>query len=51
MQELTRLGLRVLHNEHVLIERGGAQLVIAGVPDYSAGGFDASHASNPVAAQ
>ena len=48
--ELKRLGLRVLLNEHVVIERGGAKLVLAGVTDYSAGHFDAAHRSDPVAA-
>jgi predicted MPP superfamily phosphohydrolase len=45
--ELKRLGIKVLHNEHVVIERGGAQLVLAGVPDYNAGHFDESHRSDP----
>jgi predicted MPP superfamily phosphohydrolase len=48
--ELKRLGIRVLLNEHVVIERGGAKLVLAGVTDYSAGHFDAAHRSDPVAA-
>jgi predicted MPP superfamily phosphohydrolase len=48
--ELRRLGIRVLHNEHVVIERDGAKLVLAGVPDYSAGHFDAAHRSDPQAA-
>jgi predicted MPP superfamily phosphohydrolase len=47
LAELQRLGINVLHNEHVVIERGDARLVLAGVPDYSAGRFDASHRSNP----
>jgi hypothetical protein len=34
--ELRRLGLTVLLNQHVLRERGGASLMIAGVADYSA---------------
>lgn len=45
--ELRRLGLRVLMNEHVVIERDGAALVLAGVTDYSAGQFDPSHRSDP----
>ncbi|MDB5882057.1 MAG: putative phosphohydrolase [Ramlibacter sp.] len=45
--ELKRLGIKVLHNEHVVIERGGATLVLAGVPDYNAGHFDESHRSKP----
>ena len=35
---LRRLGLRVLCNEHVVVDHGGARLVVAGVPDYSAAG-------------
>jgi predicted MPP superfamily phosphohydrolase len=50
MAELTRLGIRVLHNEHVVIQRGGAKLVLAGVPDYGAGHFHDSHRSDPHAA-
>ena len=45
--ELGQLGIKVLHNEHVVIEHRGAQLVLAGVPDYSAGRFHESHRSNP----
>lgn len=50
LAELRRLGIRVLHNEHVVIERGGAKLVLAGVPDYNAGHFDSAHRSDPAAA-
>jgi hypothetical protein len=50
MDELARLGLTVLHNEHVVIERGDAKLVIAGVPDYGAGHYDSTHVSDPRAA-
>jgi predicted MPP superfamily phosphohydrolase len=50
LAELERLGIKVLHNEHVVIERGGAQLVLAGVTDYNAGHFDESHRSDPQAA-
>jgi uncharacterized protein len=45
--ELRRLGIRVLHNEHVVIERNGAKLVIAGVPDFGGGHFHESHRSDP----
>ncbi|TWO64472.1 metallophosphoesterase [Caenimonas sedimenti] len=48
--ELRRLGVRVLHNEHVVLEHDGARLVLAGVTDFSGGHFDARHASDPVAA-
>ncbi|HSV84247.1 MAG TPA: metallophosphoesterase [Ramlibacter sp.] len=48
--ELRRLGLRVLHNEHVLLGRGDAQLVLAGVPDFTGHHFDRNHRSDPAAA-
>ena len=48
--EVRRLGIRVLLNEHAVIERSGAALVLAGVPDYMAHHFDAGHQSDPVAA-
>jgi uncharacterized protein len=47
MLHLERIGIRVLQNRHVVIERDGARLVLAGVSDYSAGHFDASHRSDP----
>jgi uncharacterized protein len=47
---LRQLGLTVLIDEHVVLEHGGAQLVMAGVADYSARHFDASHRSDPRAA-
>jgi predicted MPP superfamily phosphohydrolase len=34
--EVTRLGVRVLQNEHVVLSHNGAALVLAGVNDYSA---------------
>ncbi|WP_233447007.1 metallophosphoesterase, partial [Ideonella azotifigens] len=34
---LGKLGLRVLTNEHVVLQHGSAQLVMAGVADFSAG--------------
>jgi uncharacterized protein len=48
--EVRRLGLTVLLNEHVVLEHGGASLLVAGVTDYSAHHFDASHRSDPHAA-
>ncbi len=48
--EFQRLGLHVLLNEHVVVEHDGAQAVIAGVTDYSAGHFDPAHESDPAAA-
>jgi predicted MPP superfamily phosphohydrolase len=59
IDELRRLGLKVLLNEHVVLQtrnvRGAqndeelfeSQLVLAGVTDYTAGHFDAAHASDP----
>jgi uncharacterized protein len=44
---MKQLGATVLLNEHVLIERSGSALVIAGVTDYSAGHMLADHASDP----
>ena len=50
VDELRRLGVRVLHNEHVVLRHEGAQLVLAGVPDYTGHHFDEAHRSDPVAA-
>ena len=50
VRELRRLGARVLMNEHVVLEHDGAALTVAGVTDYSAHHFDASHRSDPRAA-
>jgi uncharacterized protein len=47
---LRQLGLTVLIDEHVVIEHGGAKCVLAGVADYGARHFDASHRSDPRAA-
>ncbi|MRD46683.1 metallophosphoesterase [Caenimonas koreensis] len=49
ISELQRLGINVLHNEHVVIERGDAKLVLAGVTDFTGGHFDESHRSDPQA--
>jgi len=48
-QEIRRLGLRVLKNEHVVLEHDGARLVIAGVTDVSAHHYDQSERSDPAA--
>ncbi|HEY8242852.1 MAG TPA: metallophosphoesterase [Casimicrobiaceae bacterium] len=45
--ELKRLGMRVLLNEHVSLRHDGANIVIAGVTDYSAGRFVEGHTSDP----
>ena len=48
--ELRRLGLRVLMNEHVVLEHDAASLVVAGVTDHSAHHFDPAERSDPHAA-
>jgi hypothetical protein len=47
IRELRRLGARVLLNEHVVLEHGGARLAVAGVTDFSAQHFDPSHKTDP----
>jgi uncharacterized protein len=49
-RELRRLGLRVLKNEHVVLQHNGAELVLAGVTDFTAHHFDPAQKSDPVAA-
>jgi predicted MPP superfamily phosphohydrolase len=44
--ELERLGTRVLLNEHVVLEHGGARIAVAGVTDYSAHHFHPEHRSD-----
>ncbi|MGH8443849.1 MAG: metallophosphoesterase [Solimonas sp.] len=48
--EVTRLGLRVLANEHVMLDHDGAPLLLAGVNDYTAHHFDPAQRSDPAAA-
>jgi uncharacterized protein len=48
--EMRRLGLRVLLNEHVVLEHNGEAVVVAGVTDYSAHHFDPAQRSDPAAA-
>lgn len=50
MREFERIGLRGLHNRHVVIAHRGARFVLAGVTDFAAGAFDAAQASDPDAA-
>jgi predicted MPP superfamily phosphohydrolase len=49
-EEIGRLGLRVLKNEHVVLKHDGASLVLAGVTDISAHHFDPAQRSDPAAA-
>jgi predicted MPP superfamily phosphohydrolase len=48
--ELERLGLTVLKNEHVVLRHDGALLVLAGVNDIGAHHFDPAQRSDPAAA-
>ena len=50
MEELRRLGVNVLQNQHVVLEREGASMVLAGVADYGAHHFEPSHRSDPAVA-
>ncbi len=45
--EIRRLGITVLMNEHIVLDHGAATVVVAGVTDFSAHRFDASHQSDP----
>ena len=47
LEHFQKLGARILLNEHVKIERDGANVVIAGVTDRSAGQHLPGHASSP----
>ncbi len=47
IEEVRRLGFTVLMNEHVVIARGPARLLLAGVTDYRGGNYLASHRSDP----
>jgi len=49
-QEIRRLGLHVLKNEHVVLDHDDASLVLAGVTDYGAHHFDPAQQSDPAAA-
>ena len=50
MAELRRLGVRVLMNEHVVLQQNQAAVVLAGVADFHADRYDPSHRSDPHAA-
>jgi uncharacterized protein len=50
LEEFRRLGLRPLLNEHVVVRRGGEELVLAGVTDTSVGASVPGHDSDPARA-
>ena len=47
VEEVKRLGYTVLLNEHQVLTRGRAKLLLAGVTDYRGGNFLSSHRSDP----
>ena len=50
LAEARRLGMRVLTNQHVIVEHGQGRVLIAGVPDFNGESIVKSHHSDPVAA-
>ncbi|HVY07200.1 MAG TPA: metallophosphoesterase [Burkholderiales bacterium] len=48
--EMRRLGLRVLLNEHAVLDHEGEAVIVAGVTDYSAHHFDPAQRSDPARA-
>lgn len=50
VEEVDRMGYRVLLNEHDLISKNGSSILLAGVTDYSGGTFLPHHRSDPVKA-
>jgi|CXWL01.1.fsa_nt_gi predicted MPP superfamily phosphohydrolase len=50
VDEVRRLGMRVLMNEHVVLEHEGHTVVVAGVTDFNAHHYDEAHRSDPAAA-
>lgn len=47
LDETSRLGFDVLLNQHRILERGEGRMLLAGVTDYSGGGFSEDHVSDP----
>ena len=50
VDELRRLGITVLLNEHVTVDHGGAAMVVAGVTDLHAEGIEPAHTPDLAAA-
>jgi predicted MPP superfamily phosphohydrolase len=48
--EFRRLGMRVLLNQHTLLQHGDARLLLAGITDFTGGHFDPAHRSDPARA-
>jgi uncharacterized protein len=47
VEHVRSMGYTVLLNEHTIISLNGSSIYLAGVSDYSAGGFVPAHASDP----
>jgi predicted MPP superfamily phosphohydrolase len=47
IEEMQKLGLTVLQNEHLLLPYKNSKIIVAGVHDYTAGQFIKAHASDP----
>ena len=50
LDHMARLGWSTLHNRHVVVERGGDRLVVAGVDDRTAGSSGTGHRADHAAA-
>ncbi|WP_035276310.1 metallophosphoesterase [Desulforegula conservatrix] len=50
LDKVKELGFEIFQNNHKIIEHEGARLLLAGVPDFRAGGFIKDHASDPMLA-
>lgn len=51
MEEIEKLGFSILQNEHRMIARGPARLMIAGIPDHDGERLLPSHGIDPVSAK
>ncbi len=49
LEEIDRLGLKALINEHRVLTCGKGRIILAGVTDYSAERYDSNRSSNPEA--
>lgn len=50
IDKVKELGFEVFQNNHKIIDHEGAKLLLAGVPDFRAGGFIKDHTSDPMLA-
>jgi predicted MPP superfamily phosphohydrolase len=47
LEKVGELGFKVLMNDHVVVDRGNASILLAGVTDYRGGEFISTHKSDP----